>query len=188
MFPKNTLLRYISIVMFVAVILPLHGWQLGGKNMVLAGTGEREKFFVTIYFASLYVPANLKGRSGEAIVAANEPMSVILKVDSSKLTRDRFMSATREGFQDVAALGYPAPERERFLAFFTGINIQVGDLIYLTYVPGSGLTASYQVKGTQSQRTLGTIPGLAFKKALFAIWLGPDPVQSGLKRGMLGQN
>ncbi len=188
MFPKKALVRVFSIMMIVALALPLGAWKLGGKDMVLSGTGEREKFFVTIYFASLYVPASLKGKTGEAITAANEPMSVILKVDSSKLTRERFLSATREGFQNVAALGYPAPEREQFLSFFSGINIQVGDIIFLTYLPGSGLTASYQVKGTQTQRTLGTIPGLAFKKALYAIWLGPDPVQSSLKRGMLGKN
>ena len=31
------------------------------------------------------------------------------------------------------------------------------------------------------------VPGLAFKKALFGIWLSDDPVQDDLKEGMLGE-
>jgi hypothetical protein len=33
----------------------------------------------------------------------------------------------------------------------------------------------------------GTIPGLEFKKALFAIWLGSNPAQESLKNDMLGK-
>jgi len=34
---------------------------------------------------------------------------------------------------------------------------------------------------------MGTVKGLDFKKALFAIWLGKKPADSGLKDGMLGK-
>ena len=186
MYTKTLFRIGLMLMLALGSVMPLDAWTLGGKELVLSGTGERTKFFVTIYYASLYLPTALRGKTGEVIAAANEPMSVILKVDSSKLTRERFLSATRDGFKNVAALGYPAPEREQFLALFNGIDIQVGDLMYLTYLPGSGLTAAYQVKGSTKQRVLGTISGLAFKKALYAIWLGPDPVQSGLKDDMLG--
>jgi hypothetical protein len=34
--------------------------------------------------------------------------------------------------------------------------------------------------------TVGTIPGLPFKRALFAIWLGDKPADRSLKQAMLG--
>ena len=34
---------------------------------------------------------------------------------------------------------------------------------------------------------MGTIRGLDFKKALFAIWLGEKPADNSLKQGMLGK-
>lgn len=184
---KNRITGALVAALLLAAVAPLASFTLGGKEMALAGTGERVKFFVTIYYASLYVPAGLKGKGGETIAAADEPMSVVLKVDSTKLTRERFMSATRDGFANVAGLGYPTSNSERFLSFFGGIEIAVGDCIYLSYVPGQGLTAAYQSVATGKIRSLGSIAGLAFKKALFAIWLGPDPVQGGLKDGMLGR-
>jgi hypothetical protein len=36
-------------------------------------------------------------------------------------------------------------------------------------------------------RTAGTIPGVDFKRALFAIWLGDKPADRTLKEGMLGE-
>ena len=33
----------------------------------------------------------------------------------------------------------------------------------------------------------GVIPGIDFKKGLFGIWLGEDPADSDLKKGLLGQ-
>lgn len=183
---KNVRTLLLSLLILLAA-LPLASWQLGGKEMVLSGVGEREKFFVTIYFCYLYLPQALKGKGGTAILSADQPMSVILKVDSSKLTRERFVNATREGLQRAAASGYATPHGERFLALFAKQAIHIGDVIALYYVPGQGLTATYKVVGKDRAVTLGSIPGLAFKKALFAIWLGPDPVQESLKRGMLGQ-
>lgn len=183
---KNVRTLLLSLLILLAV-LPLAAWQLGGKEMVLSGVGEREKFFVTIYFCYLYVPQTLKGKDGSAILRAEQPMSVILKVDSSKLTRERFVTATREGLQRAAVSGYATPHGERFLALFAKQAIHVGDVIALYYVPGQGLTATYKVVGKDKAVTLGVIPGLAFKRALFAIWLGPDPVQESLKRGMLGR-
>lgn len=174
-------------ILVLCSALPLAAWQLGGKEMVLSGVGEREKFFVTIYFCYLYLPQALKGKDGTAILKADQPMAVILKVDSSKLTRERFVTATREGLQRAAASGYATPHGERFLALFAKQAIHVGDVIALYYVPGQGLTATYKVVGKDKAVTLGSIPGPAFKQALFAIWLGPDPVQESLKRGMLGR-
>jgi hypothetical protein len=33
----------------------------------------------------------------------------------------------------------------------------------------------------------GTVPGVAFKQALFGIWLGNNPVDAGLKTKLVGR-
>ena len=55
------------------------------------------------------------------------------------------------------------------------------DIYDIKYVPGTGV--SLEVNGAVK----GTIPGVDFKKAVFAIWLGAEPPNKALKNGMLGK-
>ena len=58
---------------------------------------------------------------------------------------------------------------------------QTAALYDFIYRPGAGTTVILKSK------EMGTISGLAFKKALLGIWLGTKPADKGLKKGMLGQ-
>ena len=58
--------------------------------------------------------------------------------------------------------------------------IKEGDVFVLTYVPGIGL------KTIKNNKLLSTIEGEDFKKALWGIWLGPDPIDASVKTGILG--
>jgi hypothetical protein len=55
-----------------------------------------------------------------------------------------------------------------------------GDQVVLTYVPGKGTLVS--AKGQDK----GVIEGKDFADALFAVWLGGNPVQDDLKAALLG--
>ena len=64
---------------------------------------------------------------------------------------------------------------------FDSVNeVKPGDIITLDYLPASGTRIT--VNGTER----GTIAGDAFNRALLRIWLGKNPVQDDLKKGMLG--
>jgi hypothetical protein len=157
------------------------------KELVKMGQGARTKMIIgTVYYASLYVPAELKDKSAADIINAEKPMSVILQVDTGMLTRDRFVSAIREGFEKAASSGFPTDQVDRFLGYFGSVEIKKGDFVGLNYDPGTGLTASLTPQGGTA-KVLGSVTGLPFKKALYAIWLGTDPVQDSTKKGMLGQ-
>jgi hypothetical protein len=71
-------------------------------------------------------------------------------------------------------------ETDKFNSFFTE-EAKKNDVYDIIYIPGQGV--SVFIKGTLK----GTIKGLDFKKALFSMWLGGKPVDSGLKEGMLGK-
>ena len=55
-------------------------------------------------------------------------------------------------------------------------------LLDIANVPGKGMEI---FKNGSLKKTIDG--GMDFKKAVFAIWLGEDPVQKPLKNGMLGK-
>ena len=161
--------------------------MLGGKELAKIGTGRRTMTLIgTVYFATLYAPEALKGKDGTNILEADEPMSVAMLIDSGLLSKDRFVKAIREGFVKAAGSGYATDKVDTFLKLFDGLEMKKGDTITLSYLPRTGISASISPKGGAA-KAWAPSRGLAFKKALFAIWLGPNPVQENLKKGMLGR-
>ena len=59
--------------------------------------------------------------------------------------------------------------------------MKLNDVFVLVYDPSTGVTVH---KNGAAQ---GTIQGVAFKKALFGIWLGNNPVDAGLKTKLVGR-
>ncbi len=177
--------RTLSVIAFAAAVtfLCVQAWSAGSK-LVLKGTGARTMGF-TVYYASLYVPEDMKGADAKAIIEADKQMQVNLVIDTRLLSRDKFVKAIREGFGKARGSGYGTDKVEQFLGYFKSVEMKKGDTVYLSYNRGS-LSASYKVAGGQA-KAMGSIAGVQFKKALFAIWLGPNPAQEGLKKGMLGK-
>jgi hypothetical protein len=158
------------------------------QDLITSGKGTRTKGILgTIYYATLYIPKDMKGRAAREIVEADRPMSVVMEIDSRLLTRSRFVEAINEGFAGAATSGYPTGKKDAFLKLFDGMELAKGDVISLSYTPAEGLTARFSPRQSVSAKVLGTVQGVEFKKALFAIWLGPTPVQESLKKEMLGQ-
>ncbi len=159
--------------------------MIGGKKMVKNGSGVRTKsIFGTLYYLTLYVPANLKAKDGKTIIEANEPMGLVLVLDSSLVTRERFVETVTEGFAKSASSGYSSPKTKAFLSQFDKIKFTKGDIVSMTYTP-AGLITQFKYKETGKLETLGSVAGLDLKKALFAIWLGAKPVQDSLKASLL---
>lgn len=177
----------LAVTMLVALAASsAFGFKLGGKEVVKFGTGARSKAFLTVYYASLYAPQELKGKGWKAVVDADQPMSVILLIDTRFMSTEKLTSATSEGFNTSAKAGYPTAKKQQFLNQFKNVSTVKGDRFYFNYVPGKGVTTSYKSKKSGKTKVLGTVKGLEFKKALYAIWIGPKPVQSSLKKRMLG--
>lgn len=177
----------LAVSLMIIALGALDGFalKLGGKELVLNGTGVRTKALLgTVYYLALYVPESLKGKDAKTIIEANEPMAMILTIDSRLLTRERFLEATIEGFKKAAESGYSSPKKQAFIDQFKSINFTKGDIIRFYYTPGA-LTSEFKVKATGETKTVGTIAGIDIKKALFAIWLGPNPVQASLKESLL---
>lgn len=151
---------------------------VGSEKLELNGGGLREKYWIDLYVAALY----LKNKSSDAskIINKHEEMAISIKLVSDKVTREKFIETVKEGFEKATAGKASKEEIKKFTGFFTD-SFKNGDKINLEYVPNKGL----EVK--KNGKLLGTVEGLEFKKALFSIWLGSNTVDETLKNGLLGK-
>src|SRR4029079_14315421 len=96
----------------------------------------------------------------------------------SKVTADQIREVFTEGFGPPAS-GAMKDRVDQIMSYMT--DVVAGDEIVFDYVPGTGTTVT--VKGQNK----GTIAGADFMKALWGIYLGPNPPTAKLKAGLLGQ-
>ena len=152
---------------------------VGGTPLVLNGIGTREAtvFNVNVYVAALYVEN--PSSSGSAIYNSDETRRLILHFVRD-VGVDDITNAWQEGFEKNAANRVASLQGDIDLLNSWMSDMDDGDRMQFTYVPATGLEVS--VKGTVK----GTIPGADFASAFFSIWLGPNPPNSGLKEGLLG--
>lgn len=151
----------------------------GGTELQLNGAGVRDKWFIDLYVGGLYL--SKAENNAQKIIGADEPQAISLHIVSGLISSEKMTDATLEGFE-AATDGNMKPiqkEIDRFMAVFDD-EINEGDVFAMTHLPGEGVQVS------KNWKPQDTIPGMAFKKALFGIWLSDDPAQEDLKEAMLG--
>lgn len=149
-------------------------------DLVLNGGGIRKKLFFKLYTGGLYLTA--KTKSAADAVAADKATGFRMVITSGVLNSSNMSEAIEEGF-GKSLKGNTAPMKakiDQLIGAFKSEEIKEGDIFELVYVPGTG------VKASKNGKLKATIAGLDFKKALFGIWLGEDPVDADLKTGLLG--
>jgi hypothetical protein len=153
--------------------LSIHGAELG-----LNGGGLREKLgFLDLYVGALYLPQ--KSSDATEIVMSDTSMAIRIVIASGLVTRDRFIEALEEGFNNTSVGKYSPKDIQSFKEFLSDA-FEPNDEILLSYGPEKGTILS------KNGQVRGSFTGLPFKQALFAIWLGDKPAQNSLKQQMLG--
>ena len=156
--------------------------QVGGTALVLNGAGLRTKAIFKVYAAGLYVPqksndaATLLAQKGARRVA----ITMLRNVDA-----ETFAGALNDGLRDnhtEAQFTALKPQIEALNANLKAVGeAKKGAVILFEFVPGTGtrVTEGGQPRGT-------VIPGEEFFTSVLRIWIGDKPVDSSLKKGMLG--
>ncbi len=154
--------------------------KAGDNNLTLNGAGIRTKFFIKLYVGGLYLQN--KTTDDNKVLSEDKPMAIRLHIISSMITSEKMEDATREGFDNSLGknVSSMSNEIEAFIDVFKA-EIKDGDIFNMIYIPGKGVDIYKNDKYSK------TIKGLAFKKALFGIWIGKKPAQDSLKEGMLGK-
>jgi hypothetical protein len=157
---------------------------VGSSTLPLNGAGVRTRAIFKVYVAGLYVPqkasdpARLLAQSGARRVS----LTMLRNVDA-----ETFFEALNEGLKNNHT-------GEQFTAMAPNVatlnanlksfgDAKKGDVIHFDYLPDSGtrVTVNGKVQGAP-------IPGEDFYKAVLRIWIGEKPVDSGLKKGLLGSH
>jgi hypothetical protein len=154
--------------------------KVDDATLVLNGSGARTKYLMQMYVAGLYLAE--PSRDAAAIVAANNPMAIRLEITSGLVSQEKLVESLNEGFQN-ATNGDPSSIRkeiEQFRKLFAA-PIAKGDVFVLVFQPSRGVTV---IKNNKPQ---GAVQGLAFKQALFGIWLSNKPADEDLKAALLSK-
>ena len=149
-----------------------------GNQLVLNGAGVREKLWIDLYAAGLYLDE--KSKNAIAILESDKPMALKLHIVSKLITSDKMVDAVTEGFEKSTD-GNTAPIQDKIdkiLGFFKE-DIKKNDIFDLVYLPNKGVVAY------KNGKEKGVVEGKDFKKALFGIWLSNRPADDDLKENLL---
>lgn len=152
-----------------------------GQALVLNGGGVRQKMWIDLYAAGLYL--DQKTNNASNILNADKPMALKLHIVSKLISSSKMVDAVTEGFEN-ATKGNTAPiqeEIDKMIGFFKE-DINKGDVFDLVYLPSEGGVVAYK-NGEEK----GVVKGMEFKKALFGIWLSNRPADDDLRGELLGQ-
>lgn len=148
-----------------------------GKTLKLNGVGLRTKMIFKVYVAGLYLEKPSNDAAG--VISSDQAKRMHLSI-LRNLSQAQINEAINEGFEknSKAQMAALKPRLDKLNAMIPSVS--KGDQIVLTYAPGRGTVVT--AKGLEK----GVIEGKDFADALFAVWLGRDPVQADLKKGLLG--
>ncbi len=152
--------------------------QAETTDLPLRGQGLlRYMIFIKAYAGVLYMPADVDHRRVLDPVPRRLELAYFHAINAAD-----FAKATRQKMADnvsPAEMTRLNERLERFNALYR--DVAPGDRYALTYFPGQGTELSLN-----GQR-LGVIRGDDFAAAVFAIWLGPKPIDRGFKKALLGE-
>jgi len=151
--------------------------RIEGFDLRLHGVGLlRYRYVVKAYVAALYLAEG----SSAADVLADTPRRLEIEY-FWPIEAEDFARSTTEGIgrtRDAAAFAALRDRIERLNARYE--DVERGDRYALTYLPGVGTELA------KNGRRLCLIEGTDFAAAIFAIWLGPAPLDRSLKSQLLG--
>jgi len=151
-----------------------------GKELVLNGMGLREKMWIDVYVAGLY----LEGPSDDAqkILDSDQAKYIRMHFLYKKVTAKKLVGAWNDGLKNNA--GSQMDELKSGLEELNSwmADVVKGDEMVFSSIPGKGL--GVEVKGEQ----MGVIEDEAFSKAFWTIFIGEKPPTDKLKQGLLGAN
>ncbi|WP_238587403.1 chalcone isomerase family protein [Cupriavidus sp. IDO] len=156
--------------------------RVGGKELQLNGTGLRAGLVLKGYVAALYLPEKARNAT------------VVLGTSGSKRLQLRMLRETDPvTFVKAMQKGMRQNHSELQLQMLSARLVQLeqtmdqvgtahkGDVINIDFSPDSGTVVA--INGTPRGRP---IPGEDFYQAVLRIFLGDNPVDRDVKRGLLG--
>lgn len=156
--------------------------QLATKDLQLNGVGLRTVFVIKAYTAGLYLPE--KARNAAVVLGMGGAKRLQIR-PLREVDADAFIKALNEGIRknhSEAQVGKLSSRLDQLSETLRTLGkAQKGDTINFDFAPESGTQIS--INGTAKGKP---IPGEDFYQAVLRIFIGEQPVDRDLKRGLLG--
>ena len=153
--------------------------NVAGHTLTLNGGATRKKFVIKVYVAALYV-AQASNKAAD-ILSADAPRQMALHFISGHGTKEKMCSAWNDGLKANTPDASAELQKQFTELCDMMVDIKDGELMTLTYVPGTGTTVT--IAGSDK----GTIAGKEFADAILRCWIGPKPGPGeGFKKDILG--
>lgn len=149
------------------------------QTLNLNGLGLREKFWVDIYVAALYLP--FQSKNANKVISSNVPKRLDLEFIYYNVPKEKMLNTFEQNLKDNPQIPNSAQEKMRS-CYKWFQNFTTGDTVSFIYEPEKGTT--FIVNGTAKT----TIKGTDFMEAVFTIYLGPKPASVPLRQALLGLN
>lgn len=146
-------------------------------DLALHGVGVmRWRSVLKVYAAALYLAPGVDPAQALGDVPKRLEIEYFYGFDAADFVRVTKETLPRNA--SAPALEAMRPRVEALNALYR--DVEAGDRYAITYVPGRGTELSL------NGAALGLVPGADLARALFAIWLGEDPLDASLKAQLLG--
>lgn len=152
--------------------------RAGDSLLTLRGYGLlRYMVFIKAYVAAFYLPERIRSEEALGDVPKHLEIEYFHPIAAQDFAKATISSIARN--VSLTAFQQLKPKIDEFNTLYR--DIQPGDRYALTYLPGKGTTLSW------NGQPLGTVADEDFAVRLFGIWIGANPLDSDLKRLLLGE-
>ena len=184
--------KIVSLLLFAVLTLPAYAADVAGvkiddsakvgdTSLALNGAGLRIRMFIKVYVGALYLVK--KTNSGDAAISDAGAKRVALHL-LRDLKAEQVSGALNDGLianNSAADMTKLDAKVKDFTKILNSVgDAKKGDVINIDYLPGTGTQVS--INGASK----GAVAGEDFNRALLKVWLGDKPVDTDLKKGMLG--
>jgi len=153
--------------------------DVAGHTLSLNGGALRKKMIFKVYVAALYLAQT--SNSADQILSADAPRRMALHFISGHGTKEKMCTAWNDGLEANTPDASAVLKKQFAELCEMMVDTKDGDLMTLTYVPGSGTTVA--LSGTDR----GNVQGKEFADAVLRCWIGPKPGPGeGFKKDILG--
>jgi len=175
------------VVLFSAPVKaePAKSITIDNNTLLLNGSGYRSKFFIKVYRGSLYLPEKILAESQsigkeDVILKNGYPGAIKMKFVYSEVEAEKIKDAFREGIENNSPMLSDTDYVKKFINIFD-FNVAEGDVITLFIKDKDSVTIFY------NGNILDAVNGKDIGTAVYKIYLGEEPADGGLKKGMLGK-
>ena len=154
----------------------------GGEKLRLRGTAVNNNSAQAVYVGGLYLQNDVAGGAKE-ILENQGAKRFVIYCQSSTIKPEALIRALNLGLtanHNEEELSQLEPMVSQFNSIWN-TEIEEGDVVWIDYVPEKGTLV------TINQVEKGVIPGEAFYKAFLKTWIGSKPLNSSMKKQLLGE-